>query len=96
MKAPLKNKTARCMYKQWDYDYDSFGAVLKKARKDQKLTQRAVARHCHCARSTIWRAENGAAVNPQTMAAACDLLGVDLMQFNVEPGSEDLRTRPEL
>lgn len=33
MKAPLKNKTERCMYKQWDYDYDAYGAAIRAARK---------------------------------------------------------------
>lgn len=87
MKAPLKNKTERCMFRQWDYDYDAFGAAVKEARKKKNLTQRAVARTCACARSTIWRMENGAAVNPVTMVRACEQLEVDLMLYNTKPTS---------
>lgn len=87
MRAPIKNKTERCMFKQWDYDYDAYGAAIRAARKNKNLTQRAVARTCACARSTIWRMEMGAAVNPLTMVRACKLLDVDLMQFNTKPTS---------
>lgn len=88
MKAPLKNKTDRCMFKQWDYDYNAFGAAIRAARKKKNLTQRTVSRICACARSTVWRMEMGAAVNPATMVRACELLDVDLMKYNTKPSTK--------
>ena len=96
MKAPLQNKTARCMYRQWDYNYSAFGTALKLARHLKHLTQREVSQYCRCARSTVWRMENGASCNPQTMVKACELLDVDLMLYNEEPGTEEQRKRQEL
>lgn len=83
MRAPLKNKTERHWYKQSDYDYDAYAAAVKAARISKNLTQDRLSKACHCARSTIWRMENGAAVNPATMVAACRILEVDFMKYNI-------------
>lgn len=81
----IDNKTERCMYRQWFYDYKAFGKALKLARVEKDLTQEAVALAVGCSRSTYWKMERGGYCNPQTMANVCQYLGVDLMRFNVPP-----------
>lgn len=81
----LVNKTDRCMYRQWHYDYDAFGKALKLARVAKDLRQEDIALQCKCSRSTYWKMEHGGYCNIHIMARVSDLLGVDMMSFNRPP-----------
>lgn len=92
----LVNKTDRCMYRQWDYDYNAFGAAIRLARRSRDLTQDEVAQTIGCARSTIWKMENGGYCSPLIMFKISEYLDVDFMQFNVRPESEEQMIRGEM
>ena len=92
----LINKTDRCMYRQWDYDYNAFGAAIRLSRRSRDLTQDEVAQTIGCARSTIWKMENGGYCSPLIMFKISEFLGVDFMQFNVRPESEEQMIRGEM
>lgn len=92
----LTNKTDRCMYRQWDYDYASFGEALRKARRSRDLTQDQVAEKIGVARSTVWKMEKGGYCSPLTMFKISKLLEVDFMAYNIVVADEDQRTRSEL
>lgn len=92
----LENKTARCMYRQWDYDYKGFGEALRMARLSRHLIQDEVADEIGVSRSTIWKMEHGGYCSPLTMFKASDFLGVDYMKYNIRPSAEEQRTREEM
>lgn len=92
----LENKTARCMYRQWDYDYQAFGKAIRVARKVRDLTQDQVADTIGVARATIWKMEHGGYCNPLFMFKVSRLLDVDFMQFNIIPESEEQMTRQQM
>lgn len=92
----LENKTARCMYRQWDYDYKAFGQAIRKARRIADMTQDDVAHKIGIARSTVWKMEQGGYCSPLSMFKISALLGVDFMSFNIIPTSEVDMTRPEM
>lgn len=92
----LQNKTDRCMYRQWDYDYKSFGEDLRMARLGRHLRQDDVADAIGVSRSTIWKMEHGGYCSPLTMFKASDFLDVDYMKYNIRPASEEQRTREEM
>lgn len=94
--ASLENKTDRCMYRQWDYDYKLYGEAIRKSRRLRDLTQEQVASKVGVARSTIWKMEHGGYVNPLTIFKVSALLDVDFMAFNKEVISEAERTRKEI
>ena len=92
----LENKTDRCMYRQWDYDYKAFGEALRVARIIKRMRQDDVADAIGVARSTVWKMEHGGYCSPLTMFKASDLLGVDYMKYNIRPAAEEQRTREEM
>ena len=92
----LTNKTDRCMYRQWDYDYDAFGKAIRTARRAKDMIQDEVADLVGCSRATIWKMEHGGYCNPLTMFKVSSLLEVDFMQFNIIPQSEEQRTREDM
>lgn len=92
----LENKTDRCMYRQWDYDYQAFGKAIRIARKVRELTQDQVADEIAVARSTIWKMEHGGFCNPLTMFKVSKFLDVDFMEFNIIRDSEEDRTREQM
>lgn len=92
----LENKTARCMYRQWDYDYKSFGKAIRTARRAKDLTQDDVADAIGVARATVWKMEHGGYCNPLSMFKISNLLEVDFMKFNIIPSTEEQMTRPEM
>lgn len=81
----LVNKTDRCMYRQWYYDYNAFGKALKLARVAKDLRQDDVAKQCGCSRSTYWKMEHGGYCDIQIMARVSALLDVDMLSFNRPP-----------
>lgn len=92
----LTNKTDRCMYRQWDYDYKGFGEALRLARLTRHLIQDEVADAIGVSRSTIWKMEHGGYCSPLTMFKASDYLGVDYMKYNIRPTADEQMTREEI
>lgn len=92
----LINKTDRCMYRQWDYDYQAFGKAIRTARRAVEMTQDDVAHTIGCARATIWKMEHGGFCNPLTMFKVSSLLNVDFMAYNIIPHTEEQMTRREM
>lgn len=84
----IENKTDRCMYRQWFYDYESFGKALKIARVTKDLTQDDIANECRIARSTYWKMEKGGYCNPELMARVSEFLGVNFMAYNIPPSCD--------
>lgn len=81
----LENKTDRCMYRQWDYDYKAFGKAIRLARRTRELTQDDIANSIGVSRSTVWKMENGGYCSPLSMFKISKLLDVDFMAFNIIP-----------
>lgn len=81
----LENKTDRCMYRQWDYDYKAFGKAIRLARRTRELTQDDIASSIGVSRSTVWKMENGGYCSPLSMFKISKLLDVDFMAFNIIP-----------
>lgn len=79
----LENKTDRCMYRQWDYDYKAFGKAIRLARRTRELTQDDIASSIGVSRSTIWKMENGGYCSPLAMFKISKLLDVDFMAYNI-------------
>lgn len=89
----IENKTDRCMFRQWDYNYKDFGAACRAARRSKDLTQQQLADAVGVVRSTIYKLEHGGYTNPMTMWRVCQIVGVDLMAYNIEPSTEQQCTR---
>lgn len=87
------NKTDRCMYRQWDFDYNSYGEAVRVARVSIRMTQKDVAKQVGCGRTTIYKMEHGGYCDPRIMYRVCELLGVDLMTYNIVRTSEDDKKR---
>lgn len=92
----LQNKTDRCMFRQWDYDYQAFGKAIRQARRVQDLTQAQVAAVCGFSKATVWKMEHGGYCSPLFMFKISKLLDVDFMQFNIIPETEEQMTRQEM